>query len=1383
MNFRLHATYALLSAVLAGTLMLSGSAEAAVSCVYLTHDMSYSTTDAQVGGEVTKLQLFLQKDSISGSDPRATGLYDTATQLAVASWQKSHGVASSGSGYGSVGPKTRAAMALCKSVQASVAKTAVPVVQKVVATSVVKAATTLVPVVTPTLVDARRVLKAGMTGSDVLDLQKRLVSLGFLESDSATGYFGPQTTRAVRLFQTKTNLPATGTGDVKTIVAVASAVLNIQQTVALATTTSPAPVLFSAVTQTAATSSTQNPIGATPTFLGPIIVEQAYTTSCLQNGVVVQNGKSETFYSQTYVPFGTSCTSVAQARSCTNGTLGGSNAYPYKSCVALPAPSACFLGGATLNSGQSALFYAQATVPQGSSCISGSRTCSNATMLGDTTYKYSSCNVAAPSSCTMGGVTIQSGDTRTFFNVQSALAGDSCDAHAQSRSCQNGGLSGGPSYQYASCTTAVPVPQACSFNGQPVASGSSVIAFERSSVPSGQSCSSQVRACSNGTLSGSFAYGSCSVGAPQSCTFNGTTIQSGGTVTAYNQSSVGFGMTCPAEVRTCTNGVLSGSYSIASCTVTGAQSCSFAGTLLPSGGSVTAYAQSSVPFGQSCSAETRACTNGSLSGSYTNAACSVAAPASCTFAGAPVANGGTVTAYAQSSVPSGQSCISEIRSCSNGSLSGSYTNAACTVTAPQPIINGYASSQVAPAAAANLSMGDLETIFNERGSRTPYYAANQVVIGGVTADVIKIIQTPSGSRYPYLAVYHHLVGGDRFGSYLAYSNDLKSWQGIGMIDDYSGMPDVRILPDNSVVFAQERNPSKNRPYVQVRYYRTLSGFISNPTSPTSSFDIPGSGGASADGTPEIGRITYGGDINQSSIEISYHYFLNSQVDKQAKGTLTNFASWTAVTDSGTNSALESRGYPDIGKREYFQVGATVYELVEADVTTPYTANWDTWRTFLINKNTGEVRQLAPNIAGGAYSVGAPTASFLTLPDGTPAVAFAYFLFSQGAAQTPSGPHMYIYPLTGDAPPPQPLTYSYGATNLRGGEGVVVPGDSYNYDPSVILDNGVYRAYWCGSYSGHPGDNILYAESTSLSGPWHSHYSGAANTYDSVFHASNSAYFDGVHTCDPSVMKVNGTYYMYYTGADNPGADGPNAIGVASSADGISWTRMNGGLPILGTSLYVNRGLIYGAGQQSVTYANGKYYLIYGDTTGTASLSNGAGQYLIRADNPLFTQNAEIFTGSGWVPHTASTVTSHIWFNGINDDIQYIDGWNDFLVATHSTLGEEHLLLFDSNFAQIADVVVPSTSWVDGPGLVSTADSRHAIMTSSGNVAVDILRGVGTCAANNCSSKLGWRGADLVRVQSVSQAPSTWSNNMANVLSAFQTVFQDVGTKILLIFGL
>lgn len=60
------------------------------------------------------------------------------------------------------------------------------------------------------------------------------------------------------------------------------------------------------------------------------------------------------------------------------------------------------------------------------------------------------------------------------------------------------------------------------------------------------------------------------------------------------------------------------------------------------------------------------------------------APASCTPPwGGSVASGGSVTAYLESSVTSPATCTSETRTCSNGTLSGNYTNQSCSVNYDQ----------------------------------------------------------------------------------------------------------------------------------------------------------------------------------------------------------------------------------------------------------------------------------------------------------------------------------------------------------------------------------------------------------------------------------------------------------------------------------------------------------------------------------------------------------------------------------------------------------------------------------------------------------------------------------------------------------------------------
>ncbi|KHD87107.1 MAG: hypothetical protein OM95_16285 [Bdellovibrio sp. ArHS] len=229
-------------------------------------------------------------------------------------------------------------------------------------------------------------------------------------------------------------------------------------------------------------------------------------------------------------------------------------------------------------------------------------------------------------------------------------------------------------------TTPPPIDsKSCLFNGQEVKNGEAVTSYLNSSVSFGDTCRAQVRQCVEGVLSGSYEYANCSVGKEASCLFAGRTIEHGQSIAAYLTSSVGYGQNCTMQTRTCQNGVLSGSYGFSSCTPHQPVACTFDGKTVPHGGSVVGYASSTVTYGQSCSAQTRICNNGTLSGNYSYGSCVPGQPTSCILGGKTIPHGSSIIAYAANVVPVGSSCQSQSRTCSSGQLSGSYANTACSV--------------------------------------------------------------------------------------------------------------------------------------------------------------------------------------------------------------------------------------------------------------------------------------------------------------------------------------------------------------------------------------------------------------------------------------------------------------------------------------------------------------------------------------------------------------------------------------------------------------------------------------------------------------------------------------------------------------------------------
>jgi hypothetical protein len=224
----------------------------------------------------------------------------------------------------------------------------------------------------------------------------------------------------------------------------------------------------------------------------------------------------------------------------------------------------------------------------------------------------------------------------------------------------------------------------CSFNGTPVNHGDSITAYQTSSVPYGNTCVSQQRTCNAGTLSGSYAFSSCSVDPGSNCApVDGVTVNHGSSATFYLRPCEDTGNTCSSQSRACTNGSLSGTYSNASCSVAGGVSCTLDGQTVGHGAGRYFYNTTSVPFGQSCDTGTyrlyRNCSNGVLDGSasFNRASCTTAAPANCTKDSVTVNHGNSRTFY-QASLAA--TCTGESQTCTNGSFSpNNYQFASCTV--------------------------------------------------------------------------------------------------------------------------------------------------------------------------------------------------------------------------------------------------------------------------------------------------------------------------------------------------------------------------------------------------------------------------------------------------------------------------------------------------------------------------------------------------------------------------------------------------------------------------------------------------------------------------------------------------------------------------------
>ena len=114
------------------------------------------------------------------------------------------------------------------------------------------------------------------------------------------------------------------------------------------------------------------------------------------------------------------------------------------------------------------------------------------------------------------------------------------------------------------------------------------------------------------------------------------------------------------------------------------------------------------------------------------------------------------------------------------------------------------------------------------------------------------------------------------------------------------------------------------------------------------------------------------------------------------------------------------------------------------------------------------------------------------------------------------------------------------------------------DPSVLVDSGTnYRMYFSNHpNTGSPPLQIFLATSTDAGQSW-----TCGNGGSPVLTAGGSGAWDETRIVSPSVIKDGATYKMWYTGRN---VAGNNAIGYATSGDGISWTKY-GSNPVLTVS--------------------------------------------------------------------------------------------------------------------------------------------------------------------------------------------------------------------------
>ncbi|HEX6095283.1 MAG TPA: hypothetical protein VF432_03080 [Thermoanaerobaculia bacterium] len=157
--------------------------------------------------------------------------------------------------------------------------------------------------------------------------------------------------------------------------------------------------------------------------------------------------------------------------------------------------------------------------------------------------------------------------------------------------------------------------------------------------------------------------------------------------------------------------------------------------------------------------------------------------------------------------------------------------------------------------------------------------------------------------------------------------------------------------------------------------------------------------------------------------------------------------------------------------------------------------------------------------------------------------------------------------------------------------------------------------------------------------------------------------DWYNVCDPTVVRVNNQYWMYYTAEARPVENGQEVSGdnqmfLARSYDGRNWVKYpNNSVtaqPVLSfpdPNLYVYQHGKYGIGEGSAIYKDNQFWLYY--TYWPYNSGEGNSVYLTKSgDGIAFNRGEKIFAEST-MPFLGAE-------GGGGIDVKYIPGWNVFL---------------------------------------------------------------------------------------------------------------------------
>lgn len=266
----------------------------------------------------------------------------------------------------------------------------------------------------------------------------------------------------------------------------------------------------------------------------------------------------------------------------------------------------------------------------------------------------------------------------------------------------------------------------------------------------------------------------------------------------------------------------------------------------------------------------------------------------------------------------------------------------------------------------------------------------------------------------YLGVYHCLIAG-RYNIRLATSTDLVHWAYQAELDVHASQPTLQPLSDGSYLLADEADnggsSSPGRRWLRFQHYPSLSALMA--AHPDRTFNAPHTVTAptrGAEGTPNIYAATLRRGIARSRIDVGFHYLIHG-LDRQARGILTDFTSWSAQPDDSLDAALTNAGLTGKhGDRDSIALGSSTLTVLEAQDR----PGSSLWQVVVFDGTTQPARIVDIQTPGRSRSFANPTLTLLRLPSGQRGMVTTMYLPRTGSAPKETGELIYFQPLPGRA---------------------------------------------------------------------------------------------------------------------------------------------------------------------------------------------------------------------------------------------------------------------------------------------------------------------------------------------------------------------------------